>query len=188
MLIDFVIPFIAIFLAELGDKTQLAVLTLATKHKEHFSLFWGAMLGFLLVDGLAIVFGDIITLYIPMTYVKIGVGILFIVFGIVALFSKDGEMIKIKQGATFKTAFIVIFIAELGDKTQITAGLFATQYNPYIVFLAVMCALGLLTALAIFIGNRLKNKINQKYMTAISGILFIIIGVATLFPVVKTIF
>ncbi len=36
MLIDFFIPFIAILLAELGDKTQLAVLTLATKHKQHF--------------------------------------------------------------------------------------------------------------------------------------------------------
>ncbi len=188
MFIDFIIPFIAVGLAELGDKTQLAVLTLSTKHKEHFSIFWGAMLGFLLVDGLAIIFGDIIAKYIPLFYVTLVAGLIFIGFGIAALCSKDGELISIKNGAAFKTAFIMIFIAELGDKTQITAGLFATQYNSFFVFLGVMSALALLTAMAVSIGKKLKQYVHQKYIIWVSGGLFIVIGFATLFPIIKTLF
>lgn len=180
MLIDFIIPFIAVGLAELGDKTQLAVLTLAAKHKEHFPIFWGAMLGFLLVDGLAIIFGDFIAQYIPVMYVKLFAGILFVVFGIAAVCSKDCELITIKQGSALKTAFIMIIIAEWGDKTQITAGLFAAQYNPYFVFFGVMCALALLTGIAVFIGKKIKEIIHQKYIAWIGGGLFIVIGIITI--------
>jgi putative Ca2+/H+ antiporter (TMEM165/GDT1 family) len=188
MLIDFIIPFIAIALAELGDKTQLAVLTLATKHKEHLSVFSGAMCGFLIVDGLAIIFGDFIAQYIPVLYMKLLAGILFLGFGIAAVCSKDGELMTIKQGAAFKTAFIMILLAELGDKTQITAGLFATQYNMYLVFFGVMSALALLTAMAVIIGRTVTKYLHQKYVVWISGALFIAIGIATLFPVIQAFF
>jgi putative Ca2+/H+ antiporter (TMEM165/GDT1 family) len=82
----------------------------------------------------------------------------------------------------------MILLAELGDKTQITAGLFATQYNMYLVFLGVMSALALLTAMAVIIGRTVTKYLHQKYVVWISGVLFIAIGIATLFPVIQAFF
>lgn len=183
MLLDFFIPFVAVALAELGDKTQLAVLTLATKYKEqkeHNSLFCGAMLAFLLVDGVAIVFGGIVAPYIPATIIKIIAGSLFILFGILIFCSKDKEILKIKNGSIFHAAFVLIFLAELGDKTQIAAGLFATQYNLLLVFVGVMAALAVLTGSAIVVGKKLKGYVHEKYLKWGSGILFLVIGIGTL--------
>ncbi len=188
MFLDIIIPLLAVGLAELGDKTQLAVLTLASKHKEHWHLFWGAMLGFLLVDGIAIIFGGIITEYIPLFYLKMLAGIIFIVFGILTLRSEDGNPLPLKNNGTFTSAFALIFVAELGDKTQIASAVFATQYNPLFVFVGVMLALALLTGSAIIVGKKLKEKVNPKHIGIASGIVFILIGLVTLYPVVKGFF
>ncbi len=185
MLLDVIIPFVVVGLAELGDKTQLAVLTLAAKQKEHMQLFWGAMLGFFLVDGLAVLFGGLITQYIPLLYIKTIAGIIFITFGIIALSSKDGELLKLPGKGAFTSAFVLIFIAELGDKTQISSALFATQYNPYFAFFGILGALALLTGLAIAIGKKMKEKLKNKHITLISGVLFIVIGIVTLIPVAR---
>ncbi|HIE34278.1 MAG TPA: TMEM165/GDT1 family protein [Candidatus Altiarchaeales archaeon] len=55
---DIVIPLIIADIAELGDKTQLLILLLSSKTENHFQLFIGAMLAFLITDGHAIFFGD----------------------------------------------------------------------------------------------------------------------------------
>jgi putative Ca2+/H+ antiporter (TMEM165/GDT1 family) len=69
---DIFIPFLLVGLAELGDKTQLAVLILSTKTRKYASLLAGVMLAFILTDGLAILFGNFIAGRIPMDYVRIG--------------------------------------------------------------------------------------------------------------------
>lgn len=188
MIIDILLPLFAVGLAELGDKTQLAVLTLAAKHKEHWHIFWGAMLGFLLVDGIAILFGGIISAYIPLLYLKMLAGILFILFGILTLRSEDGNPLPLRNNGTFTSAFALIFVAELGDKTQIASAVFATQYHPLFVFVGVMLALALLTGSAIIVGKKLKEKVNPKHISIASGIVFILIGIITLYPVVRGFF
>ena len=57
MISDILLPFITIALAELGDKTQLAVFALASKTKKHLSLLLGAILAFVIADGLAVILG-----------------------------------------------------------------------------------------------------------------------------------
>ena len=188
MFLDIIIPLFAVGLAELGDKTQLAVLSLAAKHKEHWHLFWGAMLAFLLVDGIAILFGGIITNYIPLLYLQLLAGIIFIIFGILTLRSEDGNPLPLRNNGTFTSAFTLIFIAELGDKTQIASAVFATQYNMLFVFVGVMLALAFLTGSAIVVGKKLKEKVNPKYISIISGIVSLLIGLVTLYPVVMELF
>ena len=78
MLPDILIPLIAVGLAELGDKTQLAVLCLASKTKKYLSLLLGIILAFVITDGLAIMLGNFITTYIPMVYIKIVSGSIFV--------------------------------------------------------------------------------------------------------------
>lgn len=68
-------------------------------------------------------------------------------------------------------------IAELGDKTQITSGLFAAQYNSLLVLTGVMTALTLLSILAIYLGKLISAKISQNTISKIAGIVFILLGI-----------
>ena len=97
--------------------------------KKHFQLLIGAILGFVIVDGIAIIAGTWVTTIIPIDYLKIISAIVFIIIGILMIFSKDGEKEATKQGNPFFAAFLIIMLTVWGDKTQIVAAIFATQYD-----------------------------------------------------------
>ena len=70
MIQDILVPFLTIGLAELGDKTQLAILCLASKTRRHLQLLLGIILAFVIADGLAVFLGNYITNLIPNKSVK----------------------------------------------------------------------------------------------------------------------
>ncbi|MCX7919666.1 MAG: TMEM165/GDT1 family protein, partial [bacterium] len=80
--------FLMIFIAELGDKTQLATFTLAAESKSPWLVFLGCGSALLLTTFLAVFFGDLITRFIPMHIMKYLAGIVFIGFGIMMFFGK----------------------------------------------------------------------------------------------------
>ena len=73
--------FSMIFLAELGDKTQLATLVFAAESKSKLAVFFGSASALLLTSLLAVIFGSAASRLIPTHYVKIGAGVLFILLG-----------------------------------------------------------------------------------------------------------
>jgi putative Ca2+/H+ antiporter (TMEM165/GDT1 family) len=83
----------------------------------------------------------------------------------------------------FITIFGVVFMAELGDKTQLATMLFATnkEINRYMVFAAASLALIVASALGVLAGSLLAEFINPKYLHYIAGLGFIAIGVLTLY-------
>lgn len=83
----FLTTVVTFFLAEMGDKTQIATVTLAAKYHDLLLVTLGTTIGMMVTDGLAVFFGDKMTRYIPMKYVHIGAAILYIVFGIGILLS-----------------------------------------------------------------------------------------------------
>jgi Ca2+/H+ antiporter, TMEM165/GDT1 family len=177
MLQDIFVPFIAIMLAELGDKTQLAVFCLSSKTKKHFQLLIGVMLAFIIADGLAILLGEYVTTLIPRYYLKILSGIVFIIFGIITLMQHKEEESKCELNNPFMSAFGLILISEMGDKTQIASALFATRFVPWLVFIGVIFALLILSVLAVYLSKYFSDKINNKYIHLGAGILFILIGI-----------
>ena len=168
---------IAIAVAELGDKTQISILLLSSKTKNYLHIFLGAILGFAIVDGLAIIAGSWITTVIPINYLKISSAIVFLVIGILMFFSKDDDEKEIKQRTPFLTAFLIIMVTEWGDKTQIAAAIFATQYSSMFVFIGTMTALAFLTLIALFFGKIIAKRIDKKIVNKIAGFVFIIIGI-----------
>lgn len=83
----------------------------------------------------------------------------------------------------FFTIFASIFIAELGDKTQLATMLFAAdkETNRYMVFFAASAALVLASAIGVLAGSLLSAYINEKYLHYLAGTLFIAIGILTLY-------
>ena len=174
---DLIIPLITIAVAELGDKTQISILLLSSKTKKHLHLLIGAILAFAIVDGVAIIAGTWITTIIPINYLKIISAILFIIIGILMLISKDDKEKETTQKNPFIAAFLIIMLTEWGDKTQIAAAIFATQYNAIFVFIGTMTALLILSLIAIFFGKIIYERIDKKFVNKIAGIIFIILGI-----------
>lgn len=83
----------------------------------------------------------------------------------------------------FLTIFISVFLAELGDKTQLATMLFAAEkeVSKYMVFFAASAALIVATAVGVLAGSLLSEYINEKYLHYVAGAGFILIGAITLY-------
>ena len=79
--------FSLVALMELGDKTQLAVISLAAEYEAPLLVFVGVMLAFLALTGLSVLVGTALSRWIPIKYIRIGSGLLFIVFGVLFIWS-----------------------------------------------------------------------------------------------------
>jgi putative Ca2+/H+ antiporter (TMEM165/GDT1 family) len=179
---EIIIPLLAVGLAEMGDKTQLSILLLSSRTREYFRLLLGVMLAFLLADGFAILVGSWVTNVVPVHLVKLASGLVFILFGILTLLGDRDEEAESNLSAkrAFVSGFSMIFLSEWGDKTQIASALFATEYNPQMVFIGVMIALLILSIMAIFLGKYLSSRIDRRVITRIGGVLFLLIGLSFL--------
>ena len=80
-----------IFLAELGDKTQIATFAFAAESKSKVTVFIGAAGALLLTSLLAVVFGSAVSRLIPANYIKIGAGALFVLLGLWMIVFQGGK-------------------------------------------------------------------------------------------------
>jgi putative Ca2+/H+ antiporter (TMEM165/GDT1 family) len=83
----------------------------------------------------------------------------------------------------FLTIFFTVFVAELGDKTQLATMLFAAdkEVSKTTVFLAASAALIVASAIGVLAGSLLSEYVNEKYLHYVAGIGFITIGTYTLY-------
>ncbi len=178
---EIIIPLIAVGLAEMGDKTQLSVILLSSRTREYIPLLAGVMLAFLITDGFAILIGSWMTGIIPLDLLKLISGGVFILFGALILRGDQKEAEEereLSSGNALLSGFSLIFLSEWGDKTQIASALFATEYNPFMVFIGVMAALFILSVMAIYLGQIISQKVDRKLVSRIAGTIFLIIGTA----------
>lgn len=182
MIADVLIPLIVTGLAEFGDKTQLSILLLSAKTKKHLHLLLGIMLALLIVDGIAVLVGSWIINIVPIRLLRIFSGIIFIIFGVLLLRDKEVKgKSKLYSRNSFLSGFVLIFITEWGDKTQIASGIFATKYNALMVLIGAMTALTLLSIMAIYLGRFISSRVDKKVLTKIAGTVFILMGISFFF-------
>jgi len=174
--------FFLVFIAELGDKTQITVVTLCSKWSRK-TVFIGAMLAFLIVDGLSVLIGEALATFLSFFWIQVVSGAIFILSGIFTLFSKGVEEEKKAYSCQFTvlSTFALVSLMELGDKTQIMVIALAAQYNtPILVLAGVMLAFTLITVIGVAIGEIMIKKIPQKHMQTITAAIFIIFGILLL--------
>jgi putative Ca2+/H+ antiporter (TMEM165/GDT1 family) len=171
--------FLLITLAEFGDKSQLVCMTLAAKHRGTPVLF-GAIAAFAVLNLLAVLFGAALAAWLPEWVLTSCVALLFAVFGISALRYEDEEdddEIEEKPGHNvFATTFLLIFLAEFGDKTQIAVAGMGSTHAASAVWLGASLALTCTSALGIFAGRNLLSRLPLRWIHRISGIFFLLLA------------
>ncbi len=180
---EFLIFFVTIFLSEFGDKTQLVTLSVASKTKHKMDVFWGVFFALIVIDGLAILFGSLLSTFISTKLLLTISGLIFLIYGGMTFISSHSDIKDITEDKHLKiifSVFLMIIMAEMGDKSQITAILFASIYPAFIVFLVVILALSIMTLITIYLSHVLFDTLSSKTVQIISGTLFIIMGVFSL--------
>ena len=203
-LYTFIISFIFIFFSELGDKTQILVLSLSGKHKA-FNILLGVVLGTLLSHGLAITFGSQISnignIYF-ITILKFITYITFLVFGFFGFLKlkkindapistkahSTSTIIKFINSLTKNCILIValtIAIGELGDKTFLASLGLGIQYPLYRFSLILGSIFGMVISdsIAIFFGKIISKKVSSNTIDIISNTIFIIFGIVGILSV-----
>lgn len=179
-LTPFLTTFSLIALAELGDKTQLTVIALSARY-DRKKVFSGVVLAFAVVTALGVLMGEGILQVIPENYIKILAGIMFIVFGAVILRAKD-ECEEQNDNShivnPFISTFSMIALAEMGDKTQLSAITLSAKYDsPYLVFAGAVLALAIISLMGILAGKKLCEIVPVSKIKMGAGALFIIFGI-----------
>jgi putative Ca2+/H+ antiporter (TMEM165/GDT1 family) len=192
MLGRFVATFLAVFLAELPDKTMVATLVLTTTYRRAFWVWLGAAAAFLVHVTIAVIAGDLLA-RLPDRPVKLVVAVLFAV-GAVVLWRQRGDAADPDQeqedlhlrAATSPLriagiAFTTLLIAEVGDLTQLTiASLAASTGQPVPVFFGGLLALWTVAAIAAASGTAILKRIPVRTVRTGASIVFALLAVVTL--------
>jgi len=179
--------FVVIFLIELPDKTALAALLLATRHRP-IPVFVGAAAAFLVQSLVAVIAGSIFGL-LPREPVRIGAGLLFLAMAAL-LIRQNLKKAEAQEAADvaheegryrrpFVTAFMVVFVAEWGDLSQLATAAFQARYRePLIVFTAATLALWAVSAIAVVLGNRLGAWIPERPLQFAAAGVMVLVAIA----------
>jgi putative Ca2+/H+ antiporter (TMEM165/GDT1 family) len=171
-------------LAEIGDKTQLLAFILAARFKKPLPIIAGILLATLVNHGLAGALGAWITANVSAELMRWVLGASFIGMAIWTLIpdkiEEEETQIAHKLGV-FGATLVTFFLAEMGDKTQIATVALAAHYAaPLLVVIGTTLGMLIADVPAVFVGDRLANKIPMKLVHGIAAAIFALLGVATL--------
>ncbi|HWR00943.1 MAG TPA: TMEM165/GDT1 family protein [Chlorobaculum sp.] len=175
----FWLSLVMIFLAELGDKTQLVALTLATCYNTRvvlFGIFWATLAVHVFSAGIGWVMGGLL----PAQLITFVAGISFIAFGFWTL---RGDSIDDEGEDTCKTGvnpfwivFSTFFIAELGDKTMLSTISLATNHPFIPVWLGSTVGMVISDGLAVVVGRMLGKKLPENAIKIAAALIFFAFG------------
>lgn len=173
------VTFLLIALAEFGDKSQLVCMTLAARHRG-LPVVLGAVAAFAILNLLAVLFGATVAAWLPEWVITLVVAVLFATLGLSALryqAEREDENIEEKSGhGVFATTFLMIFLAELGDKTQIAVAGMGSTADAAAVWLGATLALTFTSVLAVIAGRNFLHRLPLPWIHRASGIFFLLLA------------
>ncbi|MBN1402468.1 MAG: TMEM165/GDT1 family protein [Anaerolineae bacterium] len=185
-----------VFVAELGDKTQLAVVTQTCKYRLGLPVFLGGSLALTAVTGLGVAAGQLLGGLVPELAIRIVASATFVIMGLLIwreARASDGALAgeacacpvvgdeprrRAWSWRAFGSTLSLLFLAELGDKTQLAVlGLTFKEASPWAIFAGGALALTGVTALGVLGGQQLSRLIPERVLLRISAVAFVVIGV-----------
>jgi putative Ca2+/H+ antiporter (TMEM165/GDT1 family) len=172
-----------VVVAEMGDKTQLLAMAMASKYKVK-DVMLGVLIATILNHALAVAVGAFLGDKLPMTTIKIVAGVAFLAFG---LWTLRGDKIdeednkKVKFGPIV-TVSIAFFIAEMGDKTQLmTVAIAAEAINPILTLVGTTAGMLVADGIGIVGGAWMCRHVPEKYIKWVAGLIFLFFGTLSLY-------
>ena len=164
--------------AEIGDKTMLLAVFLAARFRKPWTIILGIFVATFLNHVIAGALGATLANFISADLLRWILIVSFIAMGIWILIpdkiDEGGNDDRLRRFGVFGTTVILFFIAEVGDKTQVATVALAARYPAEAFW--VVCGM-IADAPAVFIGNKLAEKISMKLMRQVAAAVFFILAV-----------
>jgi putative Ca2+/H+ antiporter (TMEM165/GDT1 family) len=178
------LAFAVIFIAELGDKSQLMALTFATRYKA-VPILIGITIATATVHAVSVVVGGVLAVALPTRLINVLAGLAFLGFAAWTLRGDkldDDEATKAERNSrsAIVAASGAFFLAELGDKTMLATITLATTHNLFWVWLGSTVGMVAADALAIWVGKALGARLPEKAIRYGASAAFVIFGVLLL--------
>lgn len=174
--------FLLVAAAEMGDKTQLLAFVLASRFQKPFAVLAGILVATVANHWMAAAFGNWVAAQMSAEVLKWILGLTFFAFAIWILIpDKDEGLNEDRRFGAFLTTLVAFFIAEMGDKTQLSTVALAAKYED-ILLVTFGTTLGMMFSdgLAVAFGKSLTDKISMRWVHIISAILFAGFGVVVI--------
>jgi putative Ca2+/H+ antiporter (TMEM165/GDT1 family) len=173
--------FLLVAISEMGDKTQLLAFSLASKYRRPWVVMGGILAATILNHTLASSVGEWVSTQVPPRVMAGVLAATFIGFGFWTLKpdTLDADA-RTDRFGPFLTTTILFFLAEMGDKTQLATVALAAEFKS-IVLVTTGTTLGMLASdgLAVFLGERLAQRVQMKWVRAVAAGVFFVFGLAS---------
>jgi putative Ca2+/H+ antiporter (TMEM165/GDT1 family)/protein-S-isoprenylcysteine O-methyltransferase Ste14 len=181
VLIAFAVSFGVVFVAELGDKSQLMALTFATRYRA-LPVLIGITIATAVVHAVSVAVGYGLGAALPIGWIALVAAIAFFGFGAWTLRGDtltDDEQAKAERstGSAVVAASVAFFLAELGDKTMLATITLATQYGWFGTWVGSTLGMVAADALAIVVGRQLGRHLPERAIKYGASGLFFVFGV-----------
>jgi Ca2+/H+ antiporter, TMEM165/GDT1 family len=173
--------------AEIGDKTQLLSFVLAARLRKPWPIIGGILVATLANHALAGWLGRLMAGLVPAGTLAWIVGLSFIAFGLWALHPDSlDDSPKLHRAGVFVTALIAFFFAEMGDKTQFATVALAARFDAlYQVVLGTTLGMMIANVPAVWVGEKLAQKIPMKAVRMTAAAMFILFGALNLWGALR---
>lgn len=179
------IPLIAglVFVAELGDKSQLVALTLAARYPVR-SVLTGLLIATALMHAASVTVGAAVASVLPDQAVTIAAGVAFLGFGLLTALGGDDEDHDEPRPARTRAAVPAVagafLAAELGDKTMLASATLAAAHGAFATWAGATTGMFAASALAVVVGGQLAARVRPVVVRTVAASSFAVIGVALL--------
>jgi putative Ca2+/H+ antiporter (TMEM165/GDT1 family) len=182
------VSFATIFVAELGDKSQLLVLAMATRLRP-VPLLVGIVVATAILQAMAVGVGALLQVSLPERPITIAAGVLFIVFGLWTLrpapAREEVAEVPSSERSALLAALAAFFLAELGDKTQLATLTLATRYSALGVWIGATLGMSGASALALVVGRALGSRLPERPIRIAAAAMFLTVGVLLILDAVR---
>jgi putative Ca2+/H+ antiporter (TMEM165/GDT1 family) len=176
----FWLSFGVVFVAELGDKSQLMALTFATKYRPAL-VMTGIVAATVLINTISVGVGYGLGLALPTRWISLVAGLLFLGFALWTLRGDDEEddevLSRVGSGPVVMTVGSAFLLAELGDKTMLATITLASQNGWAGTWLGATLGMVAAAALAIIVGRQLGKRLPGRAVRYVAAGLFAAFGV-----------
>ena len=174
-----------VFLAELGDKSQLLTMTYALRHR-WWVVLSGVGIAAFLVHGLSVTIGHFVGLTLPEKPIAFAAALAFLLFAVWTWRdsrkgSDDGEVAIAEPRYVIFAVISSFVLAELGDKTMLATVALASDYNWAGVWIGATVGMVLADGVAIIVGAFLHRRLPERFLHVMASVLFLLFGLWLLF-------
>ena len=170
-------------LAEIGDKTQLLAFLLAAKFRKPLPIVLAIFVATIANHAFAAAVGAWITSMLGPDVLRWVLGVSFLAMAAWTLIPDklDEDETKLAKYGVFLTTLIAFFMAEMGDKTQVATVALAARYHDIVsVVLGTTFGMMLANVPAVYLGDRIANRVSLRLVHGIAALVFAVLGIATL--------